>query len=110
MIDEKLARATLDSLHTELQSRLVRIDAHQHHREQPLDPDFEEQANETQNDEVVAELDDVSRRLLQDVQRALARLDAGEYGTCASCGGEIGEQRLLALPYTELCIHCAERS
>jgi DnaK suppressor protein len=38
----------------------------------------------------------------------LARLDAGEYGECKSCGEPIAEARLKALPYVTLCIQCAE--
>lgn len=38
---------------------------------------------------------------------ALARLDAGTYGTCESCGRPIGEGRLEARPTARLCIACA---
>lgn len=36
-----------------------------------------------------------------------ARIDAGTYGRCASCGGEIAPERLDALPATLVCIRCA---
>jgi DnaK suppressor protein len=35
------------------------------------------------------------------VDEALARLDAGQYGRCFECGGEIAEKRLRALPFAE---------
>jgi RNA polymerase-binding transcription factor DksA len=41
---------------------------------------------------------------LDDVERALARLDAGTYGTCEVCGADIGAARLEALPATRFCI------
>jgi DnaK suppressor protein len=44
---------------------------------------------------------------LADVERALAKLDEGVYGTCESCGNEIGEARLEAMPSTRYCISCA---
>jgi len=44
---------------------------------------------------------------LRDVEDALAKLDAGTYGTCERCGGEIGEARLEAMPTARLCISCA---
>jgi DnaK suppressor protein len=44
---------------------------------------------------------------LADVERALAKLDEGAYGTCESCGKEIGEARLEAMPATRFCITCA---
>lgn len=46
---------------------------------------------------------------LNDVQRALAKLDAGTYGVCERCGSEIGEARLEAMPGTRWCITCASR-
>jgi RNA polymerase-binding protein DksA len=41
---------------------------------------------------------------------ALARIAAGEYGACASCGRPISHGRLEARPTAELCIACAERA
>lgn len=46
---------------------------------------------------------------LNDVQRALAKLDDGAYGRCERCGAEIGEARLEAMPATRWCISCAGR-
>jgi DnaK suppressor protein len=45
---------------------------------------------------------------LQRVREALARLDAGTYGYCAECGGEIAAQRLRALPFAVRCRDCEE--
>ena len=47
--------------------------------------------------------------MLQRVREALVRLDAGEYGYCTQCGGEIAERRLRALPFAVRCTGCAER-
>src|SRR3954471_8288559 len=44
---------------------------------------------------------------LHDVERALAKLDEGTYGRCESCGQEMGEARLGAMPAPRLCITCA---
>lgn len=41
------------------------------------------------------------------IDRALALMDARDYGVCQSCGGPIGFDRLLARPEAELCIACA---
>ena len=46
---------------------------------------------------------------LNDVQRALAKLDAGTYGRCERCGADIGDARLEAMPATRWCIACAGR-
>jgi DnaK suppressor protein len=53
-------------------------------------------------------LDDEAAQELNQVNDALARLDAGEYGNCKSCGNPIGEARLEAMPFATLCIDCAE--
>jgi DnaK suppressor protein len=46
---------------------------------------------------------------VQRVREALTRLDAGEYGYCAVCDGEISAPRLRALPFAVRCTAC-ERS
>ena len=40
---------------------------------------------------------------LEDVERALGRLDEGTYGTCQACGAAIDDARLAAEPATPLC-------
>lgn len=75
----------------------------------PLDPDFEEQAVERQNEEVLDALDEAARRELAQIATALARMERGEYGTCTACGEPIPMPRLRAVPYTSLCVGCAER-
>jgi DnaK suppressor protein len=44
------------------------------------------------------------REALDEVEAALARLDAGNYGNCEVCGKPIGEARLEAMPAARLCI------
>ena len=56
------------------------------------------------------DLDSQAATELDQVNQALARLDAGEYGECTSCGEPIAEARLKALPYATLCIQCAEEA
>jgi DnaK suppressor protein len=41
---------------------------------------------------------------LRDVDRALAKLDDGSFGTCEVCGDEIPEPRLEAMPSARYCI------
>jgi RNA polymerase-binding transcription factor DksA len=44
---------------------------------------------------------------LRDVERALDKLDEGEYGRCEECGAEIAQPRLEAMPATRYCIQHA---
>ena len=46
------------------------------------------------------------RDTLNDVDDALAKIDAGTYGICEQCGQPIGEARLEAMPAARLCITC----
>jgi DnaK suppressor protein len=46
------------------------------------------------------------RDTLRDVEQALARMDAGTYGTCERCGQPIDEERLEAIPAVRLCMSC----
>jgi DnaK suppressor protein len=41
-----------------------------------------------------------------EIDRALAKLAEGTYGRCDACGGEIGPERLEALPWATVCIAC----
>jgi DnaK suppressor protein len=44
---------------------------------------------------------------IAELDRALDRLAAGTYGTCATCGRPIGTDRLAARPDARTCIDCA---
>ncbi len=52
-------------------------------------------------------LPDGVRRELADIDAALARIAEGSYGTCQSCGGPMGLQRLRALPEARYCLACS---
>lgn len=45
--------------------------------------------------------------LLDKVERALSRMERGEYGICEACGKSIPVARLEALPYVTLDVDCA---
>ena len=99
----------LETLKDDLETRLARYTAHQRREDGALDKDFEEQANQTQNDEVVDSLELEARAELAQVAHALERLKEGLGDACESCGGEIDPRRLQVLPYTTLCVNCAEK-
>lgn len=48
------------------------------------------------------------RDLMGKIDRALARMEDGTYGTCSRCGKPIEKARLKALPYADLCIKDAQ--
>ena len=46
---------------------------------------------------------------LEDVDRALDKLEADRYGVCESCGATIPAARLEAMPTARMCIACASK-
>jgi DnaK suppressor protein len=43
---------------------------------------------------------------VEEIDRALEKIDAGTYGVCEKCGDNIPKERLKALPYAALCVKC----
>jgi RNA polymerase-binding transcription factor DksA len=74
----------------------------------PGERDWEEQAIQRQNDEVLEHLGVSERSEVDQLRAALARLDGGRYGQCERCGREISSERLAALPATPICVDCAQ--
>ena len=54
-------------------------------------------------------LEENAEHVLQEIDAALERLEAGTYGVCAACGEPIPEERLEAVPYATLCIEDKRR-
>lgn len=71
------------------------------------DPEFEEGAQSEHEQFTLARLSEAQRREILQIDAALARIEAGEYGLCRDCGSEIDPRRLSALPYAVLCTECA---
>ncbi len=91
----------------ELESRLERTHKHIFQKDEPVSANFNEQVKQTENDELVMALEVDGLQELAQIKSALQRLEAGEYAQCAHCGEDIGEERLMAIPYTDSCIRCA---
>lgn len=52
---------------------------------------------------------DRERKLVRKIQKALQRIEDGDFGICSDCGDEIGTARLKARPMTTLCIQCKSK-
>lgn len=84
-----------------------RLEAIQKDSRETRDADFEEQALEAENDEVLTELGREALEEISQIDTALRRLEEGSYGACMICGAAINNARLHALPFTTTCIDCA---
>lgn len=101
----------LDAIRETLEGRLDRLRPRAAAIEKDLradhDRDSQERATERENDEVLERLGDSERRHLAQIQKALARIEAGTYDTCENCRNPVGAQRHAALPETTRCRACA---
>jgi DnaK suppressor protein len=43
---------------------------------------------------------------LRDINKALERIEGGEYGVCKYCKQAIGEKRMMARPVASACVEC----
>ncbi|WP_211193139.1 TraR/DksA C4-type zinc finger protein [Actinoplanes sp. TBRC 11911] len=50
---------------------------------------------------------EATRRHVSELQDAVERLDAGDYGVCEVCGNPIPPERLAARPTARRCVTCA---
>ncbi|HEX2287522.1 MAG TPA: TraR/DksA C4-type zinc finger protein [Gaiellaceae bacterium] len=66
-------------------------------------------ATDTVDREIDYTLEASDGRLLAAIDTALARIEAGTYGTCVNCGAQIPPERLEAMPWATLCIDCKRK-
>lgn len=107
MVNIESLRKSLLAKRAELIDRRDRTRADMHRREGALAADFEEQAVERENDEVLTRISESTVDELVAVNRALMYLAQGSYGKCSVCGAEIDAKRLEARPEAGTCIGCA---
>ena len=93
------------------QAESLRAEAEQLAEEmEPGDTQFDEESGEggTLNVERERDLALSAQALaaVEDIDRALAKIEAGTYGTCEQCGQPIPKARLKALPSATLCVAC----
>lgn len=102
MYEEK--KQQLEKLQNELTERLDNL---KKEMSKSHSTDWDEQAIERENDEVIERLREETTDELKQIENALKRIEAGNYGKCAICGEDINPERLAALPYVTTCIACA---
>ena len=70
--------------------------------------DFYDHASSDRDRELALMLADREREKLTYVDDALKRIEMGTYGICESCDEDIDKERLMAMPFTKLCLSCQE--
>ena len=66
-------------------------------------------ATSTYDRELDATLEGNEERVIQAIDAALDRIEAGTYGICGNCGEQIAPERLEAVPWTTQCIDCKRK-
>ena len=103
-MDIELAKQTLLARRAELTAHLHAVEDQ---LDEPPSKDWEDRSAERQGDEVLEALGAQELAEVHQIDAALARVEAGTYGECVKCGGEIAKARLAFLPATPLCAGCA---
>jgi RNA polymerase-binding protein DksA len=118
-----VAASTLDRLRIQLVEELA---AHERQAEglqaeaealanerEPGDTQFDEESGEGDTLSVERERDlalsTAARQTIDDITKALARMDDGSYGYCEVCGDRIPVPRLEAIPWADQCVKCKSR-
>ena len=77
---------------------------------EPGDIQFDEEGGEGGTASIDREVDLVlsaqARAAVEEIDRALHKIEMGTYGICESCNQPIPKARLKALPYAALCVQC----
>lgn len=111
-IDLEQARKALEQERSKLIHQLNELGANE---DGDLRPDldfgegFADAAAITSERTEVLGLVETLKTQLDDVNAAVARLDEGQYGTCANCGKEIGAARMEIRPSSLYCVDCKSK-
>jgi RNA polymerase-binding protein DksA len=80
---------------------------------EPGDTQFDEESGEGDTLSVERERDlalsTAARQTVDEIEKALARMDDGTYGYCEICGDRIPVPRLEAIPWADQCVKCKSR-
>lgn len=121
-MSRQLAQSTLDKFRAVLEEERIRLrellDEHELERENARlaetaaerspDPSSAEGGSMAFEYEKELSVDANTEDLLRKAEKALERLNEGSYGVCESCGAAIPVARLEVLPYTTVCVECAQ--
>ena len=105
-MDTLRAQKRLQQMKTELEQRLRKLESD---LKSGRSRDWEEQAQERENDDVLDALAAEAKLELDRIHGALHKIEDGSYGKCSKCGNSIEEKRLEAIVDAESCLECAQR-
>lgn len=106
--DMERFRENLELQREEARDFLRRAEEEQRALDTDRPPELGDFCVESATREYLFERASQQRRLLNRIERALQRMQAGTFGECIVCGEEIQRKRLAAMPWTECCLQCQD--
>jgi RNA polymerase-binding transcription factor DksA len=104
---EAVARAQLEAERVSLRRQLTELLGSGEGDEPAFDEGFADSSQVAAEQGEVRALAANLQSLLDDVERALRKLDDGTYGSCEVCGEAIAPARLEAMPASRYCVQHA---
>jgi DnaK suppressor protein len=94
----------------DLQAEILRAINPQQNEESGEPRDEIDHANDLIEQDMESLMSTNMRSNLKDVEAALERINAGEFGKCQLCEKEISPKRLDMLPFAKYCTACQEKA
>lgn len=66
-------------------------------------------ASDSYNREFNLNLASNEEKILYQIDKALKKIEKGDFGKCENCGKKINEERLKTILYAQLCIQCQQK-
>jgi RNA polymerase-binding transcription factor DksA len=108
-VDLDALRADLEQVVRESDATIALLEAEQQEEDSDVvEDDAQEAADFTDSDREDAMIEAAQLRRSEALE-ALARMEAGTYGTCVDCGKQIPEARLQFRPEASRCVEDQER-
>ena len=76
--------------------------------ETDVESEVEERGQEESMVRLLDRLDGRAKAEIEEIDRALVKLEAGQYGRCEQCGKDIPQPRLAVVPAAAMCMTCAQ--
>lgn len=88
--------------------QVMEAETYSRERDSEATQDPADMAANAYNKELLFSMSNNDRILLEMIDEALGRIEAGEYGECVNCGEPVQEKRLEAVPWARYCLKCQD--
>lgn len=110
-MDKRKLRVFLDRLldrRESLVSQVQEAELYSRERDSEATQDPADMAANAYTKELLVSMSANDRQLLQLIDEAIDRIEAGNYGKCIHCGEPVLEKRLEAVPWARHCLRCQD--